>query len=131
MILVASGRYGFEGRNTQPRCVSQETVALARFHLTPLGKRKLRTWTPEHTFGIGDRGTHEEKVPQICHQLITYKSQGRHRATSIQLAVLWNSRSTALNTMHTESPAQEHPGLAPMKHEWAHSSHGIQPSLRA
>lgn len=103
MILVSSGRYGFEGRNTQPRCVSQENVALARFHLTLLGKRKLKTWTPEHPFGIGDRGTHGEKVPQICHQLITYKSQGRRGATSIQLAVLWNSSSTALNTMHIES----------------------------
>lgn len=103
MILVSSGRYGFEGRNTQPRCVSQENVALARFHLTLLGKRKLKTWTLEHPFGIGDRGTHGEKVPQICHQLITYKSQGRRGATSIQLAVLWNSSSTALNTMHIES----------------------------
>lgn len=88
MILVASGRCVFEGRNTQPRCVSPENVALSRFHLTLLGKRKLKTWTPEHPFGIADRGTHGEKVPQICHQLITYKSQGRRGATSIQLVVL-------------------------------------------
>lgn len=115
--MLREGIGSKEEPSFSPRCISQKNVALARFHLTLLGKRKLKTWTPEHP--LGTVGTHREKIPQTCHQLTAYKSQARHRATSLQLAVLWNS-NTALNTIHIESSL---PRSIQAWHLWSTSGH--------